>query len=75
MQVDPAEALILIHMDFYIHFYITKMVRQIDTRQSFLKEFKSVRSLSPPILLMVLDLEQSQSTTVSKRKEAPFGMC
>ncbi len=36
-QVDPTEVLILNLMDFIIHFYITKMVRQIDARQSFFK--------------------------------------
>ncbi len=36
-QVDPTKALIRIVMDFIIHFYITKMVRQIDNRRSFFK--------------------------------------
>ncbi len=46
-QVDPTEALILILMDFIIHFYITKLVRQIDIRQSIFNGISSLLDFYP----------------------------
>ncbi len=39
-QIDPTDALILIHMDLSTHFYISKMVRQIGSRQSPFKVYQ-----------------------------------